>query len=71
MTTITSTTGTISSAGIGSGLDVNSIISSLMAVESLPLTALQSKATTLQTDLSAFGQVQSLVSSLHDSAKHR
>ena len=68
-TTITPTTGTITSAGIGSGLDVTSIISSLMAVESLPLTALQSKATTLQTNLSAFGQVQSLVSSLQDAAK--
>ncbi len=69
MTTISPTQGTISSAGIGSGLDVNSIISSLMAVESLPLTALRSKATNLQTDLSAFGQVQSLVSSLQDAAK--
>jgi flagellar hook-associated protein 2 len=69
MTTITSTTGTISSAGIGSGLDVNSIVTSLMAVESQPLTALQTKATTLQTNLSAFGQVQSLVSALQDAAK--
>jgi flagellar hook-associated protein 2 len=69
MTTIRPTQGTISSAGIGSGLDVNSIISSLMAVESQPLTALQSQATNLQTDLSAFGQVQSLVSSLQDAAK--
>lgn len=68
MTTITPTTGTINSTGIGSGLDVKSIISSLMAVESQPLTALQSKATTLQTDLSAFGQVQSLVSALQDAA---
>ena len=41
MTTIAPTTGTITSAGIGSGLNVNSIISSLMAVESQPLTALQ------------------------------
>ncbi len=41
MTTTTSTTGSISSAGIGSGLDVKSIISSLMAVESQPLTLLQ------------------------------
>ena len=63
------TTGTITSQGIGSGLDVTSIISSLMAVESLPLTALQSKATTLQTDLSAFGQVQSLVSAVQDAAQ--
>ena len=32
-TTPSATTGSISSAGIGSGLDVKSIISSLMAVE--------------------------------------
>ena len=69
MTTITPTTGTISSAGIGSGLDVNSIVTQLMAVERQPLTALQTKATTLQTQLSAFGQLQSLVSSLQDAAK--
>ena len=35
------TTGTISSAGIGSGLDVNSIVTKLMAVEQQPLTKLQ------------------------------
>jgi flagellar hook-associated protein 2 len=69
MSTVSPTTGTITSLGIGSGLDVNSIISSLMAVESQPLTALQTQATTMQTDLSAFGQVQSLVSSLQDAAK--
>ncbi|MDQ6628517.1 MAG: flagellar filament capping protein FliD [Pseudomonadota bacterium] len=69
MTTITSSTGTISSTGIGSGLDVNAIVTSLMAVESLPLHALQTKATTLQTNLSAFGQLQSLVSALQDAAK--
>ena len=40
---------TISSAGIGSGLDVNSIVTQLMAIEQQPLTALQTKATTIQT----------------------
>ena len=59
-------TGTISSAGIGSGLDVNSIITSLMNVEKLPLTKLQTTGTVMQTKLSAFGQIQSLVSSLND-----
>ena len=58
---------TISSAGIGSGLDVNSIVTQLMNVEKLPLQNLQSAASTMQTQLSAFGQVQSLVSALHDS----
>ena len=69
MATITPTTGTISSAGIGSGLDVNSIVTQLMAVERQPLTRLQTTATTYQTELSAFGQMQSLVSALQDAAK--
>src|ERR1700712_4885718 len=60
---------TISSAGIGSGLDVNSIVTQLMAVERQPLTRLQTTAATYQTQLSAFGQMQSLVSSLQDAAK--
>ena len=67
MTTIS--TGTISSAGIGSGLDVNSIVTQLMAVERQPLTRLQATAATMQTQLSAFGQLQSLVSGLQDAAK--
>jgi flagellar hook-associated protein 2 len=69
MTTLSTTTGTISSAGIGSGLDVNSIVTQLMAVEKQPLTALQTDAATMQTKLSAFGQMQSLVSSLQDAAR--
>ncbi len=68
MTTTTSTTGSISSAGLGSGLDVKSIISSLMAVESQPLTLLQNKASTVQTEISAVGQIQSLTSALSDKA---
>ncbi len=69
MTTLTSATGTISSAGVGSGLDVNSIVTQLMAVEKQPLTRLQTTYSTLQTTLSAFGQMQSLVSALQDAAK--
>ncbi|CAM3988354.1 flagellar filament capping protein FliD [Roseateles saccharophilus] len=65
MTSISGTS-TMSSPGIGSGLDVNSIITQLMAVENLPMKALQTKAQGMQTQLSAFGQMQSLVSSLQD-----
>ena len=71
MSSITSATGSggaISSAGIGSGLDVNGIITSLMNVEKLPLSKLQATATTMQTKLSAFGQMQSLVSAFHDAS---
>jgi flagellar hook-associated protein 2 len=69
MTSVTSATGTISSAGIGSGLDVNSIVTQLMTVERQPLTRLQTTAATMQTQLSAFGQLKSLVSALQDAAK--
>ncbi|HYP33735.1 MAG TPA: flagellar cap protein FliD N-terminal domain-containing protein, partial [Burkholderiaceae bacterium] len=67
-TSLSSTTGSISSAGLGSGLDVKSIISSLMAVESQPLTLLQNKAASVQTEISAVGQIQSLTSTLSDKA---
>ena len=70
MTTLSSvTTGTISSAGIGSGLDVNSIVTKLMAVEQQPLTKLQQTGQNLQAELSVFGQMQSGVSQLRDAAK--
>jgi flagellar hook-associated protein 2 len=68
MSTSISATGSISSAGLGSGLDVNSIVSGLMAVESQPLTLLQNTATSLTTQVSAFGQLQSLTSGMRDAA---
>jgi flagellar hook-associated protein 2 len=49
----------LSSPGIGSNLDINSIVSQLMATESRPLTMLQKQEAKLQSTLSAFGQVQS------------
>ncbi|MDH5551856.1 MAG: hypothetical protein OEX82_00840, partial [Nitrosomonas sp.] len=45
----------LSSPGIGSGLDVNGIVSQLMAIESQPLTALATKEAKQQAQLSAFG----------------
>ena len=60
---------TISSPGIGSGLDVNSIITQLMAIEQQPVTALQTKASKIQTQISEFGKQQSALSTLRDAAK--
>lgn len=57
---------TVSSAGIGSGLDVNSIITQLMAIEKQPLTKLQTKATTIQSTVSEYGKIKSAVSTLRD-----
>jgi flagellar hook-associated protein 2 len=59
---------TISSAGIGSGLDVNSIITQLMAIEQQPLTALQTKATTIQSTVSEYGKIKSTISTMRDLA---
>lgn len=58
----------ISSAGIGSGLDVNSIVTQLVALEKRPLTQLQTKAATIQTKLSAYSQMKSLLSTFSDAA---
>lgn len=59
---------TITSTGIGSGLDVNTIVSSLMAIERRPLVQLQSDASGLSSQLSTFGQMQSLTSTMRDKA---
>jgi flagellar hook-associated protein 2 len=59
---------TISSVGIGSGLDSSAIISKLVALEKAPLTGLASKAAKLQTQISVFGTVQSQVAALADVA---
>jgi flagellar hook-associated protein 2 len=61
-TSVSSSTGSLSSPGIGSGLDVNSIISKLMSVESQPLYQLQSQQASIQADISAYGTVQSTLS---------
>ena len=58
----------ISSTGIGSGLDVEKIITQLTALEKQPLTALQTKATTIQSKLSTLATVSSQVSALSDAA---
>lgn len=60
---------TLSSAGIGSGLNVESIITDLMKIERQPVTRLQSQQNTLQSKISAMGTVKSAVSSLQTAAK--
>lgn len=59
---------TISSTGVGSGLDVRSIVTQLVAIEKQPLQQLQAKASTIQTQLSVFGKIKSQVSTLGDAA---
>ncbi len=59
---------TISSTGIGSQLDVKSIVSQLVALEKQPLTRLKTQAATIEAKVSAYGHIKSLVSSLADVA---
>ncbi len=58
----------ISSAGIGSGIPVEEIVSKLVALERQPLGKLQSVASSMKTQLSTYSQVKSLMSTLADAA---
>lgn len=59
MSTSSVSSSTLSSLGVGSGLDVNGIISKLMAIESKPLNNLSTQNSQLNTQLSAYGQIKS------------
>lgn len=58
----------LTASGLGSGLDINSMVSQLMTVERQPLSLLASKEASFQARLSAFGQVKSSLSSLQTAA---
>lgn len=59
---------TITSAGIGSGIDIESLITKLLSVERVPITQVSKQTDGLKTELSAFGKTQSTLSSLRDAA---
>ena len=56
----------ISSAGIGSGLDVAKIVEQMVAAEKTPLKKLEYKAEGIQTQISTYGEIKSLTSKLGD-----
>lgn len=57
-----------SSVGIGSGLKVQDMVDSLVALERKPLAQLQVKAASLNARVSAFGQLKSQIANLQDQA---
>lgn len=59
----------LSSPGIGSNLDVNSIVSQLMALERSPLTALDKKEAGFQAKLTAYGTLKGALSSFQSALK--
>ena len=68
MATTVQGVGSISSIGLGSGLDASAIINQLMAIEARPLDILKNQASELSSQLSNFGKLQSYVSALRDRA---
>ncbi|MDP1534574.1 MAG: flagellar filament capping protein FliD, partial [Rubrivivax sp.] len=60
---------TLSSPGLGSGLDVSGIVTQLMALERRPVTLQQQLTTRYETQLSAFGKLQSAMTTLRDAAR--
>jgi flagellar hook-associated protein 2 len=60
---------TISSPGIGSGMDISGIVNKLTALEKQPLVQLQKAASSMQSRLSLFGQVKSQLSTFEDTAR--
>ena len=59
----------ISSSGIISGLDVDSIVSGLMVMEKLPLQRLQTQLSTTESKISAMGQIKSAIAALQEAAE--
>jgi flagellar hook-associated protein 2 len=59
----------LSSAGIGSGLDVTTIVNQLMTAEQAPLNALTAKQTENQSKLTAYGTILSGLSGLQSTLK--
>lgn len=58
----------ISSAGIGSGLDIEGIISSLMAAERIPLTKVSQERTAINTKISIYGIIKNSFADLKAAA---
>ena len=58
----------VSSLGIGSGLDLNSLLAGLKTAEQVPLAAIQTKQTSYTTKLTAYGQLGSALGALQTAA---
>ncbi|MGD8525645.1 MAG: flagellar filament capping protein FliD [Thioalkalispiraceae bacterium] len=59
----------ISSAGIGSGLDINGIIAQIMQLEQIPLKKLEAKQQSFEDQISSYGKIKSALSKFQDAAQ--
>ena len=60
----------ISSPGVGSGLDIAGIVRQLMSIERRPLLALQQRVTQFNTQLSAYGRLKSALESFRSAMEN-
>ncbi|MDR3351571.1 MAG: flagellar filament capping protein FliD [Zoogloeaceae bacterium] len=67
--TINSAGSTFTSLGVGSGLDLEGLLSKLVAVERAPITAMQKQVSSYNTKISSLGTLSSTVSALQSAAK--
>ncbi|WP_159917570.1 flagellar filament capping protein FliD [Pantoea sp. 18069] len=58
----------ITSVGIGSGLDVDKIVTQLVALEKAPLKTLETKAETITSRISTYAEIKSLTDTLNSAA---
>ena len=58
----------ISSLGVGSNLDLNGLLTQLTGAERLPLKAIDARAASYTTKLSAYGKLQSSLDNLQATA---
>ena len=67
--TLSGISGTLNAAGVGSGLDVKSLVSQLMAVEQRPLSLLATREASYYAKLSGLGSVSGSLSNLQTAAQ--
>ena len=60
----------ITAAGVGSGIDIESIVSQLMTLERQPLVALQRRESDTRAQISAYGSLKSALSSFQSAMKN-
>ncbi len=61
-------TSSVSSLGVGSGLDLTTLLSNLVAAEKQPITLVQQQQSSYKTKISAYGTISSKLSSLQTAA---
>jgi flagellar hook-associated protein 2 len=59
----------ISTSGVGSGLDINGLVTQLMSIESRPLVKLDQKESRIQAKISAYGSLKGVVSAFETAMK--